>query len=134
MLGFFLQKNEHPLADPKEAKRILAEIATREPLGAAEEASGWLESIPAEQGFKPLQRLELTLRLDEATAAQSRRLARDYQPWSMVRVPRNQGIGSSATATGACCSLPISTASPGCAQGRRMPRRCGRSSICFTAG
>ena len=80
MLGFFSSKNEHPLADPKEAKRILAEIATREPLGAAEEASGWLESIPAEQGFKPLQRLELTLRLDEATAAQSRRLARDYQP------------------------------------------------------
>jgi hypothetical protein len=49
-------------------------------LGAAEEASGWLESIPAEQGFKPAQRLELILRLDEATAAQSRRLARDYQP------------------------------------------------------
>ena len=48
MLGFFSSKNEHPLADPKEAKRILAEIATREPLGAAEEASGWLESLPAE--------------------------------------------------------------------------------------
>lgn len=80
MLGFFSNKNEHPLADAKEAKRILAEIATREPLGAAEEASGWLESIPAEQGFKPAQRLDLILRLDEATAAQSRRLARDYQP------------------------------------------------------
>ena len=80
MLGFFSSKNEHPLADAKEAKRILAEIATREPLGAAEEASGWLESIPAEQGFKPAQRLDLILKLDEATAAQSRRLARDYQP------------------------------------------------------
>ncbi|MBI5110327.1 MAG: hypothetical protein HZA62_16440 [Rhodocyclales bacterium] len=80
MLGFFSSKTEHPLADAKEAKRILGEIATREPVGAAEEASGWLESIPAEQGFKPAQRLDLILRLDEATAAQSRRLARDYQP------------------------------------------------------
>ena len=80
MLGFFSNKNEHPLADAKEAKRILGEIALREPLGAAEEASGWLESIPAEQAFKPAQRLDLIFRLDEATAAQSRRLARDYQP------------------------------------------------------
>ena len=88
MLGFFSNKNEHPLADAKEAKRILAEIASREPLGAAEEASGWLESIPAEQGFKPAQRLDLILRLDEATAAQSRRLARDYQP--LVNASRAQ--------------------------------------------
>lgn len=79
MLGFFANKNEHPLADAKEAKRIFGELAVREPLGAAEEASGWLESIPAEQGFKPPQRLELILRLDEATIAQARRLARDYQ-------------------------------------------------------
>lgn len=80
MLGFFSKPTEHPLADAKEAKRILAEIATREPLGAAEEASGWLESIPNEPGFKPAQRLDLILRLDEATAAHTRRLARDYQP------------------------------------------------------
>jgi hypothetical protein len=80
MLGFFSKSPEHPLADPKEAKRVLTEIALREPAGAIEEASGWLESIPAEQGFKPVQRLELILRLDEATIAHSRRLARDYQP------------------------------------------------------
>ena len=80
MLGFFSNKNEHPLADAKEAKRIFGELGLREPLGAVEEASGWLESIPAEAGFKPPQRLELILRLDEAIAAQARRLARDYQP------------------------------------------------------
>lgn len=80
MLGFFSSKSQHPLADAKEAKRIFGELATREPLGAIEEATGWLESIPGEASFKPVQRLELILRLDEATAAQARRLARDYQP------------------------------------------------------
>lgn len=88
MLGIFSKQPQHPLADAKEAKRILAEISIREPLGAAEEASGWLESIPAEQSFKPVQRLDLILRLDEATAAQARRLARDYQ--QLVGASRSQ--------------------------------------------
>ncbi len=79
MLGIFSKQPQHPMADGKEAKRILAEMSIRDPLGAAEEASGWLESIPAEQSFKPIQRLDLILRLDEATAAHARRLARDYQ-------------------------------------------------------
>ena len=88
MLGIFSKQPQHPLADAKEAKRILTEISIREPLGAAEEAAGWLESIPAEAGFKPVQRLDLILRLDEATAAQARRLARDYQ--QLVGASRSQ--------------------------------------------
>ncbi|MDP2132649.1 MAG: hypothetical protein Q8J99_03480 [Sulfuritalea sp.] len=78
MLGFFSNKPAHPLADPREAKRVLAEIASREPLSAVEEATGWLESIPADGEFKLAQRLDLVLRLDEAAAAQARRLGRDY--------------------------------------------------------
>ena len=78
MLGFFSNKTTHPLADSREAKRILAEIASREPLTAVEDSGAWLESLAADESFKLAQRLELILRLDEATVAQARRLGRDY--------------------------------------------------------
>jgi hypothetical protein len=78
MLGLFSNKPSHPLADPREAKRILAEIAGRDAQGAVEEAMGWIESVAADAGFKPAQRLDLLLKLDEASASQIRRLARDY--------------------------------------------------------
>ncbi|KAF0166523.1 MAG: hypothetical protein FD157_471 [Rhodocyclaceae bacterium] len=78
MLGFFSSKTVHPLADSREAKRILAEIASREPQSAVEDANAWLESLAADESFKLAQRLELILKLDEATLAQARRLGRDY--------------------------------------------------------
>lgn len=78
MLGFFSNKPTHPLADAREARRILAEVANREPLGAVEDAGAWLESLAADEGFKLGQRLDLIFRLDEAAAAQARRLGRDY--------------------------------------------------------
>lgn len=78
MLGLFSNKPSHPLADPREAKRILAEIAGRDPQGAIEQAITWVESVGGDDGLKPAQRLDLLLRLDEACAPQARRLARDY--------------------------------------------------------
>ena len=78
MLGFFSNKTIHPLADAREAKRILAEVAIREPLSAVEDAGAWLESLGADESFKLAQRLDLIFRLDEAAVAQARRLGRDY--------------------------------------------------------
>jgi len=78
MLGLFSNKAAHPLADAREAKRILAEIANREPLGAVEDAGAWLESLAGDDSFKLAQRLDLIFRLDEAVVAQARRLGRDY--------------------------------------------------------
>lgn len=84
MLGFFSNKPTHPLADAREAKRILAEIAGREPLPAVEEVGTWLESLAVDENFKLAQRLELVLKLDAAAAAQARRLGRDYPALSSV--------------------------------------------------
>ena len=78
MLGFFTNKTVHPLADSREAKRIFAEIAGREPLNAMEDACAWLESLAADETFKLASRVDLNLRIDEAAAAQARRLGRDY--------------------------------------------------------
>ncbi len=85
MLGFFSNKNTHPLADAREAKRILAEIAAHTPQAAVEDASAWLESLAADEGFKLGQRLELIFRLDEAAVAQARRLGRDYPALGKAR-------------------------------------------------
>lgn len=84
MLGFFSNKPAHPLADAREAKDVLAEIASREPLAAVEETGNWLESVVAEPSFKLPQRFELILKLDEAAVAQARRLGRDYPAQSGI--------------------------------------------------
>ncbi len=78
MLGLFSNKTTHPLADAREAKRILAEVANREPLSGVEDAGAWLESLAADDSFKLAQRLDLIFRIDEAAVAQTRRLGRDY--------------------------------------------------------
>lgn len=78
MLGFFSNKTIHPLADAQEATRILAEIATAAPLTAVEDSLGWLESLAADVNLKLAQRLEVILKLDEASVAQTRRLSRAY--------------------------------------------------------
>lgn len=86
MLGFFSNKTTiHPLADAREAKRILAEIADRGPQAAVEDASVWLESLAADDSFKLGQRLVLTFRLDEAALAQARRLGCDYPALGRAR-------------------------------------------------
>jgi hypothetical protein len=80
MLGFFSNKTVHPLADSREAKRILAEIANpgRGSLSAVEDAGAWLESLAADESFKLPQRIDLVLRIDEAAVTHARRLGRDY--------------------------------------------------------
>ena len=78
MLGFFSSKPTHPLADAREAKRIFAGIAGRDPLSAVEEVGAWLESLVADDSVKLTQRLELIFRLDDAVVVQARRLGRDY--------------------------------------------------------
>lgn len=78
MLGFFSSSNDHPLADAAAARTVLAELAGRDPHGAVDEALAWIESLQAAADFKPAQRLERLLQLDEAVAPQARRLGRDY--------------------------------------------------------
>jgi hypothetical protein len=135
MLGLFSNKTEHPLADPSEAKRILAEIAGRDALGAIEEASGWIESIGGTTGFKPAQRLDLMLKLDEATVCHRRGAWRaTTRPGAASRAQesRHWELGHGywkqlLTAYLDCLHRLI-------ARARRMPMRSNRSSTCSMAG
>jgi len=68
---------DHPMADPKEAKRILGALPVMD-VKALEELSGWLESVSSAEGFKPADRLQLLASIDEAGQVRARKLGRDY--------------------------------------------------------
>ncbi len=78
MLGLFSAKSDHPLADAKEMRRVLDLLATQEPEVALDETMAWIESLSVAEDMKLEQRLDLMLRLDEATLPHARRLGREY--------------------------------------------------------
>jgi len=70
-------KPDHPLADPKEAKRLLDALPADD-VKALDEVMHWLESVAASEGFKPEARIQLLFTLDEAAQPRVRKLAKDY--------------------------------------------------------
>ena len=71
-------KPDHPLADPKEAKRIFDTLPADDPAQALEELEHWLDSVSEAEGFRPEQRLSMLFMVDEAGQPRVRRLVRDY--------------------------------------------------------
>lgn len=71
-------KPDHPMADLKEARRILEEVPALDAFKALEELSHWLESVRTLEGFKPDYRLQLLLLIDDAAQVHARKLQRDY--------------------------------------------------------
>lgn len=71
-------KPDHPMAEPKEARQLLDEIAAHDPLKALEELADWHESVAAAEGFKPDARIQLLFAIDEAAQPHVRKIAREY--------------------------------------------------------
>ena len=71
-------KPDHPMSDPKEARRLLDDLPAQDPLKALEELTHWFESVAAAEGFKLDQRVQLLFMIDEAGQMRVRKLARDY--------------------------------------------------------
>jgi hypothetical protein len=69
---------DHPLADPKEAKRVLDALPANDPAKALDELMHWMESVVAVEGFKPEARIQLLMQIDEAAQPRVRKLAKDY--------------------------------------------------------
>lgn len=78
MLGLFSAKPEHPLADPKEARRIVAAVAAQEPATALAEAAGWFESLAGLDDFPPALRLDRITELAGVSLPLARRQAREF--------------------------------------------------------
>lgn len=71
-------KPDHPLADPKEAKRLLEALPANDAAKALDELMHWVESVAAAEGFKPEARIQLLITLDDAAQPFARKLGKDY--------------------------------------------------------
>ena len=69
---------DHPLADPKEARRVLDALPANDPAKALDELMHWFESVTTVEGFKPEARIQLLFTLDDAAQSRVRKLSRDY--------------------------------------------------------
>jgi hypothetical protein len=78
MIGIFSSaRSDHPMADLKEAKRLLGALPA-EPHQALEELAHWLDSVTGEASLRPDARAHLVQLIDEAGQATARRVAREY--------------------------------------------------------
>ena len=75
---FGSSKPDHPMADIKEARKIIDEIPGNDSLKAIDELFHWLESVRTVDGFKPEYRVQLIQLIDDAAQVHARKLARDY--------------------------------------------------------
>jgi hypothetical protein len=71
-------KPDHPLADPKEARRLLEELPGNDPLKALEELAHWHESVAGAEGFRTDERIQLHFLLDDAAQPRLRKIGREY--------------------------------------------------------
>jgi hypothetical protein len=71
-------KVEHPLADPKEARALVAELPAHDYLKALDEITRWLESLAEAEGFRLERLFEITELLDSTAQPHHRRLVHDY--------------------------------------------------------
>ncbi len=71
-------KPDHPMADIKNAKTLIADLPANDSIKALEEVIYWLDSIMREDGFKVDYRFQLFDALDQAAKNHPRKIAQDY--------------------------------------------------------
>lgn len=76
--GLFVQKSDHPLADPRECRRIIGELPKDNAFKALDEIVAWLESLIASPGFPEDQLYEVLVQLEERALFHLGRLSREY--------------------------------------------------------
>jgi len=71
-------KADHPMADPKQARRIVNELPAKDAVKTLEEVAEWLESLNTTDGFALDRRLESVELLDGAARRHQRELTKEY--------------------------------------------------------
>lgn len=74
----FSARSEHPLADPKALKRVIAELPLDNTFKAVDEVSGWLESLHQGDDLRCDHFFDVLRQLDDAAQTHLRRLLREY--------------------------------------------------------
>lgn len=78
LLNLFPQRPDHPLADARDLKRILAELHVDKAANAVDELTGWFDSLKHTRNFRLDHFFDVLRQLDDAGQNHLRRLARDY--------------------------------------------------------
>jgi len=69
---------DHPLANPVQARQVVAELPSKDPTKALEEIIEWLESLNRADGFKVDRRYESVDLLDGAARRNQREVIQEY--------------------------------------------------------
>jgi len=78
MLGFSKKKSDHPMADEKGAKELLAELPAGDPFKALQEVTHWLEAARDPESLKPQRVYEIVDQLDVVGRVHARKLSQEY--------------------------------------------------------
>ena len=78
MLNFFSSRPDHPLADAKELRRVIAELPMDNAFKAVDEIYGWFGSLQPAGDLRVDQFFDVLRQLDDAAQPHIRRLSRDY--------------------------------------------------------
>lgn len=78
ILNLFSARSDHPLADPKEVKRVIAALPLDNPAKAVDEIAGWLDSLRQADDIRVDQFFDVLRQLDDSVQHALRRLAKDY--------------------------------------------------------
>lgn len=78
ILNLFSSRPEHPLGEPKELKRILAELPLDNSFKVVDEVYGWFESLQTVDDFRLDHYFDVIRQLDDAASLSVRRLSREY--------------------------------------------------------
>ena len=78
LLSLFSSRPDHPLADPKELKRVLAELPIDNAYRVVDEIHGWFESLQVVSDYRADLLFQVVRQLDEAAQPHLRRMLRDY--------------------------------------------------------
>jgi hypothetical protein len=86
--GILAKKNEHPLANPRELRRIINELPKDNAFKAQDEITGWLESLAGVEDFPADRLYEAALAFEEAAQPYLKRLSREY--FQAARLSRSE--------------------------------------------
>lgn len=86
--GILAQKNDHPLANPRELRKVIAELPKDNAFKALDEITGWLESLAGLDSFPADRLYEVLLAFDETAQPHLKRLSREY--FQAARLSRSE--------------------------------------------
>lgn len=79
-MALFGKKSEHPMADPKAARELLAELPKNDALKALQEITGWIESLRTDPDLRLDGRYAALKLLDDTARAHENKVTREYFP------------------------------------------------------